>query len=62
MTYDYTIKIDLEENEKEAVNVLVQAYNQCHMDDRIDCEDCPFYVDDIPCIPFLCTELKEKLK
>lgn len=63
MTYDYTIKINLEEKEKEAINILAQAYEQCMIDERVDCDYCPFnFKDDFPCIPFSCTELKEKMK
>ncbi len=62
MQYEYTIKIDLEEKEKKAINVLAEGYEQCLIDDRIECEDCPFNVDDKSCIPFLCKELKEKMQ
>ena len=60
MNYDYSIKINLEEKEKEAINILSQTFNQCMMDDRIDCIVCPFYKPNDTCIPFLCRQLKRE--
>ena len=52
MTYDYTIKIDLDEKEKEAIRTLSETYSECMIDNRIECEDCPFYRGDPTyCLP-----------
>ena len=59
---NYTIKINLEEKEKEAINVLAQIYEQCAMDDRLECEDCPFHITSelYSCLPHIAHFFKEK--
>lgn len=58
MNYDYSIKINLEEKEKEAIDILSQTFQQCRVDDHIDCIVCPFYSLDGPCMPSLCEQLE----
>lgn len=60
---NYTIKIDLEEEEIKAIRTLADTYNRCMMDERIQCEDCPFNNVEV-CLPFSANmfNLKEATK
>lgn len=45
ITHETTIA--LEENEINALRTLRDSYYQCIIDDRIECVECPLYVNDI---------------
>lgn len=61
MKITHVTAIELEEEEKGALQTLENAYKQCITDDRIECDDCPLYdkLTDV-CIGLLAERIRDK--
>ena len=58
-----TTSIKLSDEEKHAIDTIIDAYNTCVINDCFACEDCPLFVHkNMECLGQICDHLREGVK
>lgn len=58
----HTTSITLSDEEKEAIQTIINAYDECICNDCFECSVCPLCLNNGKCLGLYCEEIKEKNK
>lgn len=57
-----TTSIILSDEEKKAIQTIIDAYNTCICNECFECDDCPLCLNSGRCLGMVCEEVRDKFE